>query len=192
MRFTFNSLSMQFLKVHFHYFFPFFQIGIICRHFFHRNIIEFFSHVPFLVEIMFLFHLTIPFFNNFSRVLLKQEWKYIETRDCFAKIFFNFLFENWFNYFEPTIQLKTFTKVKITYLTFLSLCKKWVCKMKCKGQSNAKKSVIPITNKYICWCLNATKFNKKNIELGTQKEKFIKINEIKTLTSKKNNTKLQA
>jgi hypothetical protein len=40
--------------------------------------------------------------------------------------------------------------------------------------------------------LNATKFNKKNIELGTQKEKFIKINEIKTLTSKKNNTKLQA
>jgi hypothetical protein len=110
---TFKSSFSLFFSIFRNFFAFYFQIGIICRHFFHRNIIEMFSHVPFLVEIIFYIHLTIPFFNNFSRVLFNKS-ENIETRDCFAKIFLNFLFENWFNYFEPTIQLKTFTKLKIT------------------------------------------------------------------------------
>ncbi len=53
----------------------YFQTRIIFKHFFHRNIIEKISNVPFLVEIMFSFSLDYLIFQQFCKSVTQQEWR---------------------------------------------------------------------------------------------------------------------
>jgi hypothetical protein len=77
---------------------------MIFKHFFHRNIIEKKNHT-------FHFHLTTPFFNKFSRVLLIKKMEILKRDIVLPKYVFNFLLPNWFNYSKLTIQLRTITKI---------------------------------------------------------------------------------
>ncbi len=122
MKSPFNSLSMQFLKLHFHYLFIFktsitfcFQIGIIFKEFFHRNIIEkkfrcfIFNCYVFKIFI-WLLHFSTFFHECYSTRVekLKEE---IGLPWCVLY----FLLAYQFNYLKPTYDskhLSTFTTSK--------------------------------------------------------------------------------
>jgi hypothetical protein len=105
-RFPFNLLSMQLLKVHCHsFFFIFmnfttlcFQTRMLFRNFFPKNIIGRNLHVSFQLKLCF--HLIAPFFNIFSRCHSLRMGKLKQ-----------WIITNWFNYLNPTIQLKTISNI---------------------------------------------------------------------------------
>jgi hypothetical protein len=114
------------LKVHFHYLFIFktsiafcFQIGIIFKQFFHRNIIEkkftcFIFNCYVLKNFTWLFHFSTFFHECYSTRVEKLNKR-------LSKAY---------------IRLKTFINIyniKITHLTLLIACKIWICKMKCNA-----------------------------------------------------------